>query len=46
MLPRLRATVARLRDAGVTLLAGIDLAGARVPGFSLPEALDLLAEGG
>jgi hypothetical protein len=46
MLPRLLTTVARMRNAGVTLLAGTDVAASRVPGFSLHEELDLLARAG
>ena len=46
MLPRLKATVLRLQQAGVTLLAGTDVAASRVPGFSLHEELDLLAQAG
>ena len=46
MLPRLSATVARLRAAGVALLAGTDVAGDRVPGFSLQAELDDLARAG
>ena len=46
MLPRLQATALRLQRAGVTLLAGTDVAGDRVPGFSLHEELDLMAGAG
>lgn len=46
MLPRLQATALRLQKAGVTLLAGTDVAADRVPGFSLHEEVDLLASAG
>ena len=46
MLPRLQATTLRLQKAGVTLLAGTDVAADRVPGFSLHEELDLLTGAG
>jgi imidazolonepropionase-like amidohydrolase len=46
MLPRLQRTTLRLQQAGVTLLAGTDIAADRVPGFSLHDELDLLAEAG
>ncbi|USI72877.1 amidohydrolase family protein [Sphingomonas morindae] len=46
MLPRLQATTLRLQKAGVTLLAGTDVAADRVPGFSLHEELDLLEAAG
>ena len=46
MLPRLQATTLRLQRAGVTVLAGTDVAASRVPGFSLHEELDLLAQAG
>ncbi len=46
MLPRLQATTLRLQKAGVTLLAGTDVAADRVPGFSLHDELDLLASAG
>lgn len=46
MLPRLQATTLRLQKAGVTLLAGTDVAADRVPGFSLHDELDLLAGAG
>ncbi len=46
MLPRLQATTLRLQKAGVTLLAGTDVAADRVPGFSVHEELDLLASAG
>ena len=43
MLPRLMTTIARLQTDGVTLLAGTDVAGDRVPGFSLHNELHALA---
>ena len=46
MLPRLLTTVARLQGAGVTLLAGTDIAANRVPGFSLQDELDAFAKAG
>lgn len=46
MLPRLQATTLHLQKAGVTLLAGTDVAADRVPGFSLHGELDLLAGAG
>ena len=46
MLPRLLLTTRRLQRAGVTLLAGTDIAADRVPGFSLHDELDLLARAG
>jgi imidazolonepropionase-like amidohydrolase len=46
MLPRLLATTARLQNAGVSLLAGTDVAADRVPGFGLHDELDLLAKAG
>ena len=42
MLPRLQKTIAKLQIAGVTLLAGSDIAGDRVPGFSLQDELKAL----
>lgn len=52
-LAELRATFAELREvvrqmnrAGVTLLAGSDIAGPRIPGFSLHDELVLLVEAG
>ena len=36
-------TVARLQAAGVTILAGADVAGDRIPGFGLHDELDALA---
>jgi imidazolonepropionase-like amidohydrolase len=46
MLPRLQASTLALQRAGVTLLAGTDVAADRVPGFSLHQELDLLAAAG
>ena len=46
MLPRLLTTIGRLQAAGVTLLAGTDIAADRVPGFSLHRELDALAGAG
>lgn len=46
MLPRLEQTTLRLQRAGVTILAGTDIAADRVPGFSLHDELDLLAGAG
>lgn len=37
-------TVAGLRAAGVTILAGTDVAGHRIPGFGLHDELDALAK--
>lgn len=46
MVPQLMKTIARLQAAGVTLLAGTDIAGDRVPGFSLHAELDTLSQAG
>ena len=46
MIPRLQQTVAKLGKAGVTILAGTDLAASRVPGFSLQDELKDLAVSG
>lgn len=46
MLSRLQRTTLRLQQAGVTILAGTDIAADRVPGFSLHDELDLLAGAG
>lgn len=46
MLPRLLKTTLQLHKAGVTLLAGTDVAADRIPGFSLHNELDLLAQAG
>ena len=46
MLPRLLITVKRMQDAGVTILAGTDIAADRVPGFSLHGELDMLSHAG
>ena len=46
MIPRLQQTVAQLGKAGVTILAGTDLAAFRVPGFSLQDELKDLAISG
>jgi imidazolonepropionase-like amidohydrolase len=52
-LAELKATLAELREvvrqmnrAGVTLVAGSDIAGPRIPGFSLHDELVLLVEAG
>ena len=42
----LREVVALMHRSGVTLLAGTDIAGARVPGFTLHDELALLVEAG
>lgn len=44
--PRLLKTIARLQAAGVTVLAGTDIAGDRIPGFSLHDELDTLGKAG
>ncbi len=41
-----RATVARMNQSGVTLLAGSDIAGPRLPGFSLHDELAALVDAG
>jgi imidazolonepropionase-like amidohydrolase len=46
MIPRLQKTVAKLQEAGVTILAGTDVAADRVPGFSLQDELKALASSG
>lgn len=46
MLPGLQKTIAKLQVSGVTLLAGTDIAGYRVPGFSLQDELKALAIAG
>jgi imidazolonepropionase-like amidohydrolase len=46
MLPELLATVGRMQQAGVVVLAGTDIATDRIPGFSLHDELDLLARAG
>jgi imidazolonepropionase-like amidohydrolase len=45
-LAELRAVVAQMHRDGVPLLAGTDLAGSRVPGFTLHDELAFLAEAG
>ena len=46
MIPQLQKTVAKLQGAGVTILAGTDIAGDRVPGFSLQDELKAPASSG
>jgi hypothetical protein len=46
MLPRLMTTISQLQNDGVTLLAGSDVAGGRVPGFSLHDELDMFSQAG
>lgn len=45
-LPLLQQTTLCLQQAGVTLLAGTNIAADGVPGFSLHDGLDLLADAG
>ena len=40
--PKLVAVVGRMNRAGVVLLAGTDIAGPRIPGFSLHDELSML----
>ncbi len=42
----LRETVRQMNRSGVTLMAGTDIAGSRIPGFTLHEELRLLVESG
>jgi hypothetical protein len=41
-----RATVGQMSRAGVTILAGSDIASARIPGFFLQDELDALVDAG
>jgi imidazolonepropionase-like amidohydrolase len=44
--PKLVAVVGRMNRAGVVLLAGTDIAGPRIPGFSLHDELSMLVTAG
>jgi len=44
--PQLMQVVGRMHHAGVMLLAGTDIAGPRIPGFSLHDELSTLVEAG
>ena len=46
MFPRLLNVVRRMHQAGVMLLAGTDIAGPRIPGFSLHNELGMLVTAG
>jgi imidazolonepropionase-like amidohydrolase len=46
MLAELQRVVGQMNRAGVTLMAGTDIAGARVPGFTLHDELALLVDSG
>ena len=46
MFPRLLNVVRRMHQAGVMLLAGTDIAGPRIPGFSLHNELAMLVTAG
>jgi len=46
VLPRLQKTIAKLQTNGVTILAGSDVAGDRVPEFSLQDELKALSAAG
>ncbi len=44
--PELLKVVARMQQDGVMLLAGTDIAGPRIPGFSLQDELSVLVQAG
>jgi hypothetical protein len=46
MFPEMMKLVSRMNQAGVTLLAGTDIAGPRIPGFSLQDELSTLVSAG
>jgi cytosine/adenosine deaminase-related metal-dependent hydrolase len=46
MFPELLNAVGRMNQDGVTLLAGTDIAGSRIPGFSLHDELAMLVRAG
>ncbi len=45
-LAEFKRVVRQMNDAGITLLAGTDIAGTRVPGFTLHDELALLVQSG
>jgi imidazolonepropionase-like amidohydrolase len=46
MFPEMMRLVSKMHQAGVTLLAGTDIAGPRIPGFSLHDELSMLVGAG
>jgi len=46
MFPQLLKVVGRMSDDGVLLLAGTDIAGPRIPGFSVHDELSMLVQAG
>jgi imidazolonepropionase-like amidohydrolase len=46
MAPEMAKVVGRMSRDGVLLLAGTDIAGPRIPGFSLPDELSMLVKAG